>query len=405
MRLTALNVLSISAAALALAGAAAAQSNPAKDSPLEAATASPADKPLTVTDAARAADVQRVMTLLTGSFQSAGAGEQPALVMHGAPVAIDGLEHTVLIEIARADAPAAPFRHAILHPYRRQGALRLRVFDLTGSPGLKDAIVGLWAAPQAFPKLPISSLTPNVDMPLNPEGEGEKSGFVGATTQPFPTTRDGAIEMTSTVVLSPGMIAIADAGFDADGKRVWGNDAAAPVVFTRMDTPKAIARTLEGGLIVITLVPPAHDATVLEENGELTAHYTGWLTDGTRFDSSRLPGREPIKARIPGQVIKGWNDGVQGMAKGERRRLIIPSALGYGDRAAGRGMIPANSTLIFDVEALMVDNTQPPTLPTAPGASPHTPGQPTTPTLPTPPTEPSTPVGKPPTNATPEKPR
>jgi FKBP-type peptidyl-prolyl cis-trans isomerase len=85
----------------------------------------------------------------------------------------------------------------------------------------------------------------------------------------------------------------------------------------------------------------------------VSVHYTGWLENGTKFDSSH-DRKQPFGFSLgAGQVIRGWDEGVQGMKIGGKRKLTIPAGLGYGARGAG-GVIPPNATLIFEVELLGV---------------------------------------------------
>ena len=85
----------------------------------------------------------------------------------------------------------------------------------------------------------------------------------------------------------------------------------------------------------------------------VSVHYTGWLMNGTKFDSSK-DRNDPFEFGLgQRQVIAGWDEGVQGMKVGGTRKLTIPPALGYGARGAG-GVIPPNATLLFEVELLAV---------------------------------------------------
>ena len=113
--------------------------------------------------------------------------------------------------------------------------------------------------------------------------------------------------------------------------------------------------------------PTAEDVTELKiedltvgkgaeaKSGDLvTVHYTGWLTDGTKFDSSVDSG-QPFQFTLgEGKVIPGWEEGVAGMKVGGKRKLTIPPDMGYGAQGAG-GVIPPNATLVFEVELLGIN--------------------------------------------------
>lgn len=112
-------------------------------------------------------------------------------------------------------------------------------------------------------------------------------------------------------------------------------------------TPDAQEAKEVQGMKIITESKPEGE-TVAQDGDVVVVHYTGTLDNGKQFDSSRTRGR-PFSFKLnAGSVIKGWDIGIAGMAIGEKRKLIIPPELGYGDRDMGE--IPPNSTLTFEVE-------------------------------------------------------
>jgi FKBP-type peptidyl-prolyl cis-trans isomerase FkpA len=110
--------------------------------------------------------------------------------------------------------------------------------------------------------------------------------------------------------------------------------------------------TTASGLVIEELV--VGEGAEAAAGQTVSVHYTGWLTDGTKFDSSK-DRNEPFEFPLGRQhVIAGWDEGVQGMKIGGTRKLTIPPAIGYGARGAG-GVIPPNATLVFEVELLGLD--------------------------------------------------
>jgi len=116
-------------------------------------------------------------------------------------------------------------------------------------------------------------------------------------------------------------------------------------------SPAGVAGQPAGLVVTEELVGAGPEA---KSGDKVRVHYTGWLTDGTKFDSSRDSGRPFSFTLGAGEVIPGWDAGVAGMKVGGKRKLTIPPDLGYGAQGAG-GVIPGNATLLFDVELLKVN--------------------------------------------------
>ncbi|OQY87961.1 MAG: peptidylprolyl isomerase [Anaerolineae bacterium UTCFX2] len=134
---------------------------------------------------------------------------------------------------------------------------------------------------------------------------------------------------------------------------------AAVAFFVYNSRPPAESQPTPGGTMITTASGLQYEDLVIGTGAQaqpgdtVSVQYTGWLQDGTKFDSS-LNRNQPFTFTLDmGNVIRGWDEGVGGMKVGGKRRLVIPPDLAYGSRGAG-GVIPPNATLIFEVELLEV---------------------------------------------------
>ena len=109
---------------------------------------------------------------------------------------------------------------------------------------------------------------------------------------------------------------------------------------------------MDGELIIEDL--KVGEGNAVAQYNIVTVNYTGWLTDGTKFDSSLNSGRTPFRFTVGGgQVIKGWDEGLIGMKVRGKRKLTIPPSMGYGSQDMGD--IPPNSTLVFEIDLLIIE--------------------------------------------------
>lgn len=278
-----------------------------------------------------------IMNAMSGSFVSDG------LRIHITPIrAIDA--ERVLFAAAES-GEGETMGQVFFHVFRFNGEPRIRMVRL---PGGAAAAPGLYAAMDAIGAIQLSQLDVTGDLKVTFDAS---SGRLSVRSEsPMPTYAGGAIAMNSTFEFTPSGLTIAENGIDADNNTVWnfpeGDDGN-----LRRTGPAPVATKTESGLRYQIIADAGEHAEVGAKGDTYTVHYAGWLPNGQMFDTSKQPGREPFSIQIPGGVIQGWNEGLVGMKVGEKRRLFIPPALGYGERGAGN-VIPPNSWLIFDVELL-----------------------------------------------------
>lgn len=299
-------------------------------------------------------EIAKAAQMLTGVWKTGatvrefGTNGETDIAMAIGPATIAGLENALYVEIARADDTASPYRQAIFQLYRFKGELRLRTFDLR-DPQAATALLGMAYTPEVFPRtLTAAEFFPTMDIDLKPDG----AGFSGSSPAAYPDHRGGAVQMTSSVSFSGDSISISDVGYDANGDVAWEVGSESPVEFVRADDLVKVDR-YNDGLIVTTFRDVTENP--VEEGDFIVVDYVAKLSDGTKFDASFDRG-EPFRYQYPGGMVQGWLRAVEGMSKGDRMRVFVPSPLAWGNRSIQR--VPPNSDIVFDIECVFVEKVE-----------------------------------------------
>jgi len=277
------------------------------------------------------------------------------MAMSVAPVVIQGMENTMYAESSLSNTPWSPFRQAIFQLYAYKGKVRLRTYTMAVSTEALGLFVGFNAAPSYFPDLNKDQLIATLDVELDISA----AGFSGSTPYPYPTGVQGAVEMTSSVTFDGTTLTTADRGYDADGNVVWGASEDSSYSFERADS-YAVSNVREDGIVIIDYSTSFTDE-VVADGDQMHVHYSGFLTDGSMFDSSYTRNAPFVFAFPPGnRAIVGWGIGMEDLSKGAHRKLIIPGDLAYGPNGNPRANIPGDSTLIFNVHLVHLDHPEQP---------------------------------------------
>ncbi|MFK7759778.1 MAG: CpcT/CpeT family chromophore lyase [Phycisphaerales bacterium] len=272
------------------------------------------------------------------------------MMMSLASVEIEGMENTMYVESVLSSSQWEPYKQSIFQLYEYKGKVRLRTYTMAINASALGLFSGMTAAPEQFVGITKDQLIPTQDVEL----DLTSNGFSGSTPYPYPTSINGAVEMTSSMTFDGTILSTSDRGYDAEGNIVWGDTNGGVLSFERAD-PYAVAQTDEQGLVIIDY-PATFTSTEVKEGDGMHVHYYGYMTDGSIFDTSYSRGVPFVFTYPPGRsAIEGWGLGMEGYTLNARRKLIIPSPLGYKERGNPRAGIPGGSTLVFNLHLSHLD--------------------------------------------------
>lgn len=287
---------------------------------------------------------------LTGSWKSlapvAGVDDDVPVVVTFAPINVPDLKDVIYSETARADEPERPYDVAVHRFLRTDRGIRLRSHRLPGtSEDNIRALAGAFALPAGFPqRLDPERLFPSLDYVVTPT----EDGFEARTPHPFPSSSGGAVEYKGEIILKSDRLFLNERGYGVDGEIVWGASEATP--FEKID-PVGKLRKLGDSLYAVTY--DYGQGPFVRDGNYIVMHYTGYLPDGTVFDSSVARG-EAFRYETPGRLIDGWKRAMRNVLAGSKHRVFIPPALAYGVRGTGR-LIGPNQPIRFLIDVVAIE--------------------------------------------------
>lgn len=298
-------------------------------------------------------EIAAIASKLSGTWKTSKPIEGDLYAMMSVePVPVNGMSDTLYAESVRSNATWEPYRRAIFQLYRYKGEIRLRTYNLAIGSKAEGVFDGMWGATELFPELSKDELIATLDVEI----ESTPNGFTGATPYPYPTGVAGAVEMTSSVTVDGKTMSVADRGFDAEGKVVWGADTNSVTQFVRTNPYAQVTRRDDG----MVMIDYGGDNGIAPQDGDqLHVHYNGYLSDGTVFDSSYARNQPFVFAFPPAtRAITGWGIGMEGFQMGNHRKLIVPGYLAYGERGNPRANIPSNAILYFNTYMAHIDHVE-----------------------------------------------
>lgn len=287
------------------------------------------------------ADVMAMTESLIGMYR----GDDHTLYIQ--QVELPDAAPALYVELVKIGEENHPLRQQLWVPHQRDGKLRIRVSDLPQS--MRDMVVGMWAAPQLYPKADLGQYSALGDLLI----DAREDHYTGRSRLPMPTAFEGAIEYDLRVENTPGTMLWKDSGDAINGDEIFALDL-------EMKRRPAIpsAKELDGGVLVYDLRVGFEGPSPVDKDS-IVFYFHEWTTSGILIDTTDKPHRGGHVFTIPDdkKALRSWNVGVIGLRKGGIRRIYDPqSHAGFldGAKTPFRGPRP----IISELECISVkDNT------------------------------------------------